>query len=391
MPDIFVSHASGDDDCYVDTFVQELCDAIRDHVDPTEPTRAFQSSRHLDATGAWRPEVAAALNASSIFVALCTERYFLSPRCGREWWAFADRVRRYEADAGQRTGALIAVPWSHEGTPYAPPGTEYFGDLPDTTDVRQLARLRIHRPAYRRLLDRLARHIVTATQLHDIRAYIPLPAAERMPNAFDLDDAYDGATGVRFLVAAGRRDEMEGVRADLTYYGSQRLDWTPFLPSEPEPVAHLARDVAADHVLSSEVSDDVEGVADLLAKAGDANDIVVLLVDAWAARLEHCRAALAEVDRHSDIASAVIVPVSADDPETTGARVALDAGLSRVLVRHATSPEQLYRMGPDSAAAFDDELGDVLEQTRNLLFRVGTVRRTAPGDPPPHRPILEGP
>ncbi|MET7395358.1 FxsC protein [Dactylosporangium sp. NPDC005572] len=402
MAFVFLSYRPADDGDYAEALVHDLCDAIRLIDEPGNPTQVFLSSDAEIVDGDWSAEAAAALAECTAFVAVGSERYFLTDRCGREWWAFQDRLLQHEAETGRRPRALIPLAWGDARLPERLPADRFASDIGRAEDVRALARLTVNEARYREMIDRLARHVVETGRADPVRRAVTLLPYRATPNAFRKmgRDATGRSTpvpvaaptpAVRFVVAAGRRDEMEPVRRDLEFYGAERADWRPYQPADGEALARRAQAVAADHLFYSEVVDDVEDIVDVLERADASDEIVVMLVDAWVVRITDYRAALEEVNRHHGPSTAVVVPFSADDPETQRARATLGDALARLLTLRRAWSDRMLRIGPETTEAFEDDLGEVLETARSAAFRSAKVRRVAPGSRARSLPLLDAP
>lgn len=386
----FLSYASGEDDTYVRKFFADLGAEVARRVE-AEPggTVGFLDPVGVDATAPWPNDVRTALATCRTFVALCSPKYLLSERCGREWTIFSERLDRYREATGITAPARIPLVWSgsrlHPSLgPAQPTGS---------TDVRILVRLRSHRDAYREVLRRLADRIVSTAHAHPL----PRSAADLDPetagNAFAQplrQETQHAPQQVHFVVAAGTRDEMRSVRTDVHYYGDERQDWAPYRPTLGGPLAAHAREVAAEQQLGSDVAD-LEELRERLARARRNNDIVVLLVDAWVTRLEKYRRTLAEFDRAGDGPVAILVPSSDEDPETADHRGELRSGLIRVLPDATGRRELMFRAAIETLGGFDSDLAVALEEARNKIFSTGHVFRRPAGRLPAPRPILEGP
>jgi FxsC-like protein len=392
---IFLSYRPGDDGSYVEFFARELSEMIsRVARADSLPPRLYLASEAEIATGDWSVPAAEALRDCTALIAVCSERYVLTERCGREWWSFEDRCRQHEAATGRRAKAIIPMAWGHDGISQQTPASRYTSDVADGGDIRALSRLSSFRERYQETVARIAQCVVDAAHQDPVgRAVALLPYAVT-PNAFALDDASgrrSATQGVRFVVVAGRREEMTSIREDVEFYGEERADWEPYRPQATQPLVRHAQMIAAEHLYYSEVGDDIAEIVEVIERAGLDGQLVVLLVDAWAVRLETCRAALAEVDRRGGTTTAVLVPISASDAESVRERPRLGAGISRVLARRSGRCDPMLRIGPDSTDDFDDELGEILESARNLVFRTAPVRRTGPALSSRRRPILEAP
>jgi FxsC-like protein len=344
----------------------------------------------------WPHDMAAALARCDVFVALCSPRYFLNEVCGKQWWVFNDRLRRYEKQAGVRPPALIALPWTLID---AIPALASQVVLPDQVGprrgLRQFVRLKSLRDSYHAFVADLADKIVLAARAH------PLPRDETVrdltstPNAFTVADLTTqrggpGSPHVHFAIAAGSREEMDKVRENLVFYGHGPEDWAPYLPALPEPLADHARSLAADQLLESGVGG-IDDVINRIERAHRDNEIVVVLVDWWTTQLDSYQRILAEIDRRGLDRTAVLVPASHTDEETAQNRDELRFGLRRTFRNTATRPDPMFRAEIERPDGFDADLVGVIEEARNRIFRDGQVHHLPVGEPPGERPILRGP
>ncbi|MFY1675189.1 FxsC protein [Plantactinospora sp. WMMB334] len=391
MTQFFLSRAAGDDDSYALRFFHDLSARVRE-VSGVDGDVGFVETVDGDSRSPWSTATRNALAGCQAFVALCSPRYFLSERCGRQWWIFAERLRQYERETGRRAPALLSVLWSDSGV------AEGGGEA-----VRQLIRLRSHRARYEALLASLAGQIVASTEEHLVPPVNPNFDLATVPNAFDYTrlepsvqtpprkDLADAATQrVHFVVAAGSRAEMGAVRDDLRCYGERGRDWAAYRPSLPEPLVAHARMLAAERLFGSDVAD-LDDLSERLDQARRNNEIVVLLVDAWVTKLASYQRILAEFDGHAEPIVAVLAPSSLTDAETVRHGGELRAGLARTLPRHLARGDQLVRLEIDSPEAFETDLVAALEEAQNRIFSHGRVFRRPAQDEPADRPILQGP
>jgi FxsC-like protein len=382
VPNFFVSSAAGDDDQYV----RQLFDDLRDRVSQSSSDHGAELS-FLGTVGnrdaAPPPEMLLRLASCDVFVALTSPRYFRNAACGRQWEIFADRY-----PPGAPKTAMIPVLWaaggnlpSLVGEAMTPPGDDVHRGL------RQLIRLRSLRPGYEAFVDELAARIV------EIGQSVPAPAGEPVSDFSMVDNAFALSTSdarVHLVVAAATRDEMDKVRSDLAYYGSEPLDWAPFIPSAPESIASRARLLAADQAMHAEVAA-LDDVLDRIERARAANEIVVILCDWWLTQLESYQRILAEIDRRGLGDTAVLVPANRTDTESMGNLAELRYGLRSTFRRTAETNGSLLRSDIDTPDAFDVDLAGVLAEARNRLFRSGESRLAVTDQPIAERPILRGP
>ncbi|HKT03237.1 MAG TPA: FxsC protein [Rugosimonospora sp.] len=381
----FVSYARGDDDSYVAKFRRDLSEAVQD-----------RGRRDRALPNGWPSGSGDTPATCQAFVALCSPRYFLSDRCGREWSTFTRRLDRYHRETGRTPASLIPVVWA--GTRLLDAARDVPGWQDATSppfaehELRQLIRLHSRRQDYEDVVAALADRILAVAREHHLPPEPPAADPESAANAFAglpqrlLDDA---AQYVHLVVAAGSREQMKEVRGDVQFYGERGQDWAPFRPDMSESLAAHARKLISERLFGSGVSD-LDRLGDRAERARRNNEILVLLVDAWATRLADFQQVLADFDSR-DESSAVLVPANRDDPESTGYRRDLSSRVSRTFPHSIARRDLLFRADIETALGFDADLLDVVEEAQNRIFRKGRVFRRPPDIPPGQRPILEGP
>jgi FxsC-like protein len=207
------------------------------------------------------------------------------------------------------------------------------------------------------------------------------------------------ARHVQFVVAAPARGELAAgdlaaVDRDSRYYGATSVEWAPYRPTLPEPIADYARTVAERRSFRSEIA----GTAGLARRIGDArraNQIVVLLVDVWSTMLREYRQALAECNQLDQNAeepvTAIMVPLNHDDQQAQVHRRQLTDSLRAIFYRRTVHGDDvMFRSSILTYQAFDADLQVVLEAARNRIFTSGTVHNRPTGQTV-NRPILQGP
>jgi FxsC-like protein len=356
--------------------------------------------------------MADALGRCHVFIALWSPRYFLNEMCGRQYWVFNERLRRQQTGSGGRPRSLLPLMWTPTN---ALAGASPLFVRPDDgvalRGLRRYVRLRGLREPYEAFVGRLAEQVVTAAQASALPQNIPVPALLETPSAFtvaDLRPVSDagpaGASGdptavearasgsqqVCFVVAAGSRDEMRRVREDLSAYGEASRDWAPYRPALAAPLADHAQALAAEHLINSEFAE-VEEVLNRIELANRQNEIVVLLVDPWSARLHPYREILAEADRRGLGSAAVLVPVDRADDETNRHADELGFGVRQMFRHSSDRATGLFRSRIETPEIFAADLTKVLERARNRVFVEGHVYHGPSDGPPGDRPILRGP
>nr|MDT0659632.1 FxsC protein [Micromonospora sp. DSM 115978] len=407
MPNFFLSSAAGDDDHYVEQFHHDLCSRVAELSGAHESDVGFLGTVRAD-DRTWPDGMATALSRCDAFIALWSPRYFLNDNCGRQYWAFNERIRRQGAPAP----ALIPLMWTPTTTlTGASPAYVRPDDGAARRGLRRYVRLRGLREPYDAFVTRLATRLVAAAGPDLPSPDFTVAALLDTPSAFAVADlrptpppgrtgppmtiaAGDGPTPgahhVCFVVAAGSREEMRRVREDTSTYGEASRDWAPYRPSLATPLAEQARALAAEHLVGSEVADVAE-VLDRIEVADRRNEIVVLLVDPWTTRLGPYRDILAEADRRGLGSAAVLVAVDRADAETYRHADELGFGVRQVFRRSSGRSTGWFRSRVDTPETFAADLTTVLEQARNRVFGEGRVHHRPPEGSARDRPILRGP
>lgn len=395
----FLSYARGDEDELVHRFYEDLSAEVRLRAgEPRDKVVGFVD-RTLQVGERWPRRLLEALASCGSFLALITPRYFQSVPCGKEWYLFGERARRYEASASVESSLLKPLMWiptpPTKMHPVAEPLQHYsttLGEPYRRLGVRQLMRLHRHEDDYHTLVFELAGQIVESVERHPVPPGVWTVGYDGAASAFHPANRVHGDRAaeldqlsrpllVHLVVAASSRHEMSAVRDDLGAYGDQPLEWAPFRPPMPAPLVEFASGIAASHSFESRAAD----LSELASRADLAdrnNQIVVLLIDAWITRLETAKQTLSAHNtragqRHSPT-TAVLIPNSRDDVETREHWADLSHACRGIFDRLAPDDE-LYRSAITTHRHFELELPGVLEVAKNRLYSSAPVRRS-PGD-----------
>lgn len=399
----FLSYARGDDDVYVRRFFDDLSKEVRNLTgDPAECKVGFLDVDAIALGSPWSMDLINALSTCRVFISLCSPAYFKRPACGKEWYVFRSRLQAYQEDTGEQVPALLPLIWTPTGEmPSLAVELQYYtdslGDAYRREGLRQL--LRLKRRAVLALVSNLAKRIVeVAAQAERLPSLGRLPIFDEVTNAFDIPAAAPAVPPphvtnpryVHFAVAAPARAEARAVRRELIYYGESFAEWSPFRPQLDDPLAVFARRVAEGRRFTTRVGG-IDDLVELIERANDDNQVVVLLVDAWAVRLERYRRVLDESDRINSPTTAVLVTLVQTDAETMAQRTALPGEVLRVFARNSLRNDPLFQPEIATHDEFEGKLQAVLEEAQNRIYRQGRARRLPTGEPPGERPILEGP
>jgi FxsC-like protein len=400
-------------------YVGEFFDALSDELARRRAGWKKAASGYLDVkqrTGSkWPDRLGEALRTARIFIPLFSERYFESVYCGREWTAFADRVRNYESLENRVTELIIPVLWEErpKQRPAVAQNLQYKEDkFPARYAERGLRRIVKLRTRFEVEYDEILS--VLADRILECYDAYPMPPGNRLIDINVVADAFHeplttpglarqqpasapraGPRRVHFVMAAATAAEIGGERADPgERYGAEADEWMPFWPDCSDPLILDAFDVAAEMVprlLPRQVSALRADLVRLISEAEQVNAIVVLLVDAWTLRLPDYSAALRPYDDYFSLHTAVVVLISAADPETRSQLPALQAAARALFAKNYRGRRELYRDSVTSLADFRRELGEVLVRAQAQVFDTADVARPVGLDEVIPRPMITGP
>nr|MDT0660123.1 TIR-like protein FxsC [Micromonospora sp. DSM 115978] len=398
----FLSYARGDDDIYVKKFFDELTKEVRNLTgDPSDREVGFLDARSIRLGASWSPELVNALSTCRVFVSLCSPAYFRRDACGKEWQVFAHRVALNRRTTGAEVPALIPLIWTPMVMPELAARLQYhtadLGEAYRKDGLRQLVRLN-RRAALLRLVSHLARQIVETAEGHRLPGPGLVGRFDEITNAFavsagnapGLSASPAGSRRVHFVVAAPNREQIRTLRRDRACYGETYADWAPYRPSLRDPLARFAQLIAERQRFDAEVGG-IDELPDRIDRANQENHVLVLLVDAWSARLTEHREALRVYDERNEPTTGVLIPLPRADKETEAHRVELVQEVLGALARNNLRGDALFKTGIETHGDFDSELQNVLEEAQNRIYRRGRPHRLPPGESPGESPILEGP
>ncbi|MEU8966628.1 FxsC protein [Streptomyces sp. NPDC048491] len=340
----------------------------------------------------WSEEIGRGLASCRVFVPLLSPRYFASERCGKQWYAFAQRAIHQRAATGLPADAIVPALWVPVPEHQLPwPAVQLavdhrrLGERYATDGLYGLIKLRLLAEEYHRAVHHLARHIVGAARATRVGPGRP-PDARTLPSAFG---AAPGPRPLRVTVAAPTRGELPAGR-DGAYYGESALDWNPYHPDTRRPLALIAEDIVGSLNYRPTVAsfDDEPPAGDPAAARPE-----ILLVDRWALRDERRRARLAALDSAGRPWIGVVVPWNRADPQSRAATGELTARTEATLplrTRHGRAACRTAAQGVESLDAFEELLPQVVEAAAQQYLRHAPAH--PPGDRAPSgRPRLTGP
>lgn len=369
----------------VTTFFRDLSDSIRLRVGA--PPGAQVGYLAVPEPGEPWPgrKARMALSRAKIFVPLYCERYFNNKLCGRQWSAFWNRAVAV-GPGGQH--AIVPVLWGRIGSDPLPASAArlnfdhvVFGHSYAVFGLNSIMNLNRYHDDYRHAVDEIAKHIVKTAQVMDLSAGDPVDP-DSMPDAFE-DRPSSRRLHVSFVVPS--LAELPAHR-DPAYYGPGPLDWNPYRPASPEPLADHVENLVRDLDFQPETRYFEEARKDLLAD-GAPTGPGLLIVDVWALIDDQRRALLKLFDALDKPWIGVLVPWNSADDETLRAddalRARLDEALHNKLVEGRIASRAAVH-GIPSLADFDHALKDILDLAKRNYVRHALAF-------PPPGPAMEKP
>jgi FxsC-like protein len=326
---------SADPDTWVEKFFGDVCDRIRslEHLSPDR--RVGFMDRELGLGHHWPRELSRALSTSRVFVPLYSRRYFESEHCGKEWYAFRDRVLNQAPSATDRVEEIVPALWVPVNSSKIPAAEEIkfdhaaFGDFYAEKGIYLLIKLSRYREQYRQVVDGLARQIIGVCRRSQAQPQARM-AYESLPSAFGTAvPPLAGDVPLRITVAAPHAGRMPTGRTQGNY-GVKAQDWNPYDATSAyglaEYVANLARSLGYRPYVADLCDREAEFFDD-----GPPSGPELLLVDPWASAQEDFVALLQKFDALDKPWVQVVVPWSERDEESALAAEELRSSLDLVL------------------------------------------------------------
>jgi FxsC-like protein len=258
-----------DPDYWVNRVFRDLCEAVERDRRAQPAWRAGYLDPCENGTAGSTGQADKALTVAEVFVALYSVRYLNDVRPMTEQTRFRSRFPLGRPELADPH--VLPVLWEPTVEPSRVPefrrAIELVPDLREYADLGLfgLNRVAAYRDSYERLLAMLSRWIV------DVAEGSPVA---RWPGGGAESAADDPRAANPFVVAvlAPRRGEARGRRGDV--YGPDPVDWRPYRPTQPMPVARHAavRSPAQQFARVVNYDPDVDQFVDSPG---------VLLVDPW--------------------------------------------------------------------------------------------------------------
>lgn len=416
QPYFFLSYAhmprweqgGGDPDHWVHVLYKDLCENIMHLTDQPAGAPAGFMDRELRSGEGWSEKLAENLATCRIFIPLFSPRYFGSEMCGRELFAFNERIVDARTTGLGAIPAIVPVLWTHVDYGQLPESVGHlhidnsaFGGTHANEGLYRLIKLNRRRDEYQETVLQLAEHIVRVARESPLPPSTPRDY-DSTPSAFKPRG--QGPRRIHLTVAAPTRGTLPEHR-DARPYGERAQDWNPYHSESTRPLAAHAAELirALDYRVTVSSLDEsnaslapereagVDGTPD-----GDAepDHPHLLLVDRWVVTTrKHCDE-LKRLDDHAQSWMSAVVPWNHADVQCHSAEGLelcrlLEDLLPRLLDRGRHTPWHRAVDGVPTLKEFTDVLPAV------VAHAAGQFLKHAQAHPPsgPHvpRPRLLGP
>jgi FxsC-like protein len=230
--------AEADPDQWVRGFFDDLTDAVQQRASPQSGLGPGLFDKKLPIGSDWKASLTTALSLAEVFVPLYSPGYFARSWPALEWTRFRGRLE----NAGvkyplRRFAPVLWTPLSW--------GQELPADLQEAmadaeieyseNGLRTLLRLQPYRPAYNRVIGRLAARIVNLAENFPVQPSA-VPDIDDVPPAFRAEAC---AAVFAITVAAPRISELPD-DFDRAGYGTSGVDWRPYPRDQELPLASYA-------------------------------------------------------------------------------------------------------------------------------------------------------
>lgn len=409
-PYFFLSYAhtppwgpgGGDPDHWVQVLFTDLCDHIMALTDLPAGAPAGFMDREMRSGDGWPEKLSENLANCRVFVPLFSPRYFTSESCGREWFAFNERILRARATGSGAVPTIVPALWTYIDYGQLPDSVRHihvdhaqFGDRYAANGIYGLIKLNRLRDEYEETVLGLAQRIVRVAHESPLPSSRPRPY-ERTPSAFKPRG--EGPRHIHLTVAAPTRHSIPEHR-DTRPYGEDAQDWNPYHSESTRPLPALAEELirSLDYRITVSSFDDEDPGEDLVAddseKASPSHP-GILLIDRWALSDEERRRRLKAFDANARPWVSAIVPWNRSDIQChgeEGRQLAedLERTLPVILDRGRRTDSRIAVNGVPTLKSFTDVLPAVVAHATRQYLKHAEAH--PPPGPPLRRPRLTGP
>ncbi|WP_232838483.1 TIR-like protein FxsC [Streptomyces geranii] len=415
-PYFFLSYAhtpawgsgGGDPDRWVRMLFTDLCDHIMALTDLPAGAVGFMD-REMRSGDGWPEKLSENLAACRVFVPLFSPRYFTSEMCGREWFAFNERILHARNMGAGDVPAIVPAMWTHVDYGQLPDSVRHihfdqaaYGDRYATHGIYGLIKLKRLRDEYEEIVLDLAQRIVRVAEDSPLPAVRPRPY-ESTPSAFKPRG--EGPRRIHLTVAAPTRDSIPAHR-DKRPYGEDAQDWNPYHSESTRPLPALAEELirSLDYRITISSFDDEDhgrhgGGSATNPADGDIEKAPpgrpgILLIDRWALTDEERRYRLRAFDLGARPWVSAIIPWNRADlqchsEEGRQLTTELELTLPLILDRGRRTDCRIAVNGVSSLKAFTDILPTVVAHTTQQYLKHAVAH--PPAGPYVPRPRLMDP
>lgn len=417
-PYFFLSYAhtpawgsgAGDPDHWVHVLYADLVDHIMHLTDLPAGVPAGFMDREMRSGVGWPEKLSENLATCRVFVPLYSPRYFSSEMCGREWYAFNERIVHAKAVSGSTVSAIVPILWTGVDFQQFPDSVrhihiERFGERYTDEGIYGLIKLNRLRDEYQEAVLRLAQLIVRVAHESPLPTGRPRPY-ETTPSAFKPRGA--SPRHIHLTVAAPTRDTVPEQR-DTRPYGDDAQDWNPYHSESAQALPVLAEELirSLDYRVTVSSFDDLDS-EEPMTPPGDgsypppvadddepaAHRPGILLVDRWAVADADRRRRLKAFDANSSPWVGAMVPWNRADLQChgeEGQRLAeeLERTLPNILDRGRHTDSRMAVNGLPTLKVFTEMLPTVVAHTTRQYLKHAAPH--PPAGPPTPRPRLLGP
>ncbi|GGM94765.1 TIR-like protein FxsC [Streptomyces fuscichromogenes] len=404
-PYFFLSYAhtpqwgpdSGDPDHWVRVLFNDLSSHIMALTDLPAGSPAGFMDREMRSGEGWPEKLSENLAACRVFVPLFSPRYFSSEMCGREWYAFHERMLNARTTGTATASAIVAALWTRVDMRELPDSVRHIhvedvssGGRYLNNGIYGLIKLSRLRDEYDETVFGLAERIVQAAGESQLPRGRPRDY-ESTPSAFKPRGT--GPRHIRLTVAAPTEDSVPDHR-DTGPYGDDALDWNPYQTESTRALSAHAEELirSLDYRVTVAAFDD-EPPGEEPQPSGDRQP-GILLVDQWALTDEERRGRLKTFDAYARPWVSAIVPRCRTDLQNhgeQGRRLAeeLERVMPTILERARRGDTRIAVNGVPTLKSFTRVLPEVVAYTTRQFLKNAEVR--LPPGPHVPRPRLADP
>jgi FxsC-like protein len=403
----FFSCSADDLDSDLTVFFEDLRKEVAHKIGSDEGATAYLMRQPGSVGTYWPDSAAKALAECKVFVPVYTSRFMSSTYCGREYYAFRQRLLQ----SGLDWDRIVPIWWN-------PPADGVPSAISNVVDARGLLHME-HQEHGLRLVFRNREDSHVLKVYNDILAELAAMIFERardLPRlrsdvSFDLlrgpsifDKAPDGAPPqtrqngplrVNFLVLSGTRAEMGAVsdRKVMDFYHDSRELWNPFHPESDRSLAFEACRIATnqrDEIFPNAYAAPSDLNLYIQQKEAE-GEMVVILVDSWATYLNTLSTLLTQYDTRRFRNATMVVPFPGTDTETSQLVDQLRGRLYENIPRTMGSGPVSYREDAGTLEEFRIAITEVLHGLKHSIVMGGPPPRQLSTGSPQVMPVLTPP